>query len=1260
MVLNTQTHTAQANQVQAAPSAASELEAALRERIVILDGAMGTQIQACRLMEADFRGERFSDTTRYPKELRGNNDLLCLTRPDLIEAIHRRYYEAGADIVETNSFNAQRISQAEYATQDAIREINLAAARCARRAARAVMDQSPGRICWVAGSMGPTSRTLSMSGDVSRPEARGVTFDEMAAAYYEQASALLEGGVDLLLPETTTDTLNLKACIYAIEQCFEDEGRRVPVILSVTIVDQSGRTLSGQTLEAFWYTIEHARPLAVGINCALGPEAMRPFIEELAGLAACYVALYPNAGLPDPLSPTGYDSRQTPEHMAAVLAEYAANGWLNIVGGCCGTTPEHIAAIARTMKCFRPRPLPAVERRPRFAGLEALVVGPDTGLLVVGERTNITGSPRFARLVREGDLEGALAVARQQVENGANLIDINMDEALIDSEKVMGDFLNLVAAEPDIARVPIMVDSSRWSVIQTALRRIQGKPIVNSISLKEGEDVFRARARECRRFGAAMVVMAFDEQGQATTTARRIEICSRAWRILVEEMGIEPCDIIFDPNVLTVGTGIEEHADYAVSFIEAVRWIKENLPGALVSGGISNVSFAFRGNNRVREAMHACFLYHAIRAGLDMAILNAGMIEVYEEIDPELRDRIEDVLFNRRPDATERLIALAERLKDKGEERTRKDEDAWRRQPVEERLKHALIKGIADHIEQDVEEARLKYGRPISVIEGPLMDGMSAVGDLFGAGKMFLPQVVKSARVMKKAVACLVPWLEAEKAESAGARAKGRVLLATVKGDVHDIGKNIVGVVLGCNNFEVIDLGVMVPAEKIIQQARDNDVDVIGLSGLITPSLDEMAHVARELERAGFRKPLLIGGATTSRVHTAVKIAPHYSAPTVHVLDASRAAGVVQALLDPEKGAAYAAQVRDEYLKIRAAHEAKAERHNLIPLLQARARKFVTDWAAADIPKPEFTGLRVLSDFPLEGLVPFIDWSPFFHAWELKGVYPAILDHPRWGDRARELFADAQRMLERIIRDKLLTASGVFGFWPANSVGDDVEVYADDSRSCVLASFHFLRQQVEKQDDKPQYCLADFIAPRDSGRLDWIGGFAVTAGIGVEDLVRRFEANRDDYNAIMVKALADRLAESFAEVLHKYAREAWGFGRTENLTPADLIAEKYRGIRPAPGYPACPDHTEKLTLFELLGAESNAGISLTENFAMLPAASVSGWYFSHPQSLYFVVGPLGHDQVADYATRKGYPLGEMERWLGPWLAYEPRSDGPGR
>ena len=1218
------------------------LDDLLERRIVILDGALGTLVQGCHLTEADYRGERFAG---HPKELRLNSDLLNLTQPHIIEDFHRQYLEAGADIIETNTFNANAISQAEYGLEGFVREMNIAGAEVARRAAEQFRKDHPGRECFVAGSLGPTSRSASISREVHDPSSRSVTFRQLCAVYGEQARALAEGGVDLLLLETIFDTLNAKAALFAIEQYFEESGRRLPLMVSVTIVDQSGRNLSGQTVEAFWTSVSHIPMLSVGINCALGAKQMRPYMEELAGIATVRISCYPNAGLPNAFG--GFD--ETPERMAADLEEFAANGWLNIVGSCCGSTPAHTRAIAEAVRPMQPHALAQPERYSRFSGLEPLVIRPETNFVNIGERTNVTGSPRFAKLILAGEYEQALAVARQQVEGGAQMLDVNMDEAMLDSEQAMTTFLNFIASEPDIARLPLVIDSSKWSVIEAGLQCAQGKSIVNSISLKEGEEVFRQRARLIRRYGAAMIVMAFDETGQADTAERKVEICRRAYRILTEEAGVPPEDIIFDPNILTVATGIEEHNNYAVAFLEAARLIKATLPGCKVSGGVSNISFSFRGNNAVREAMHAAFLYHAIQAGMDMGIVNAGQLGIYEEIPKDLLERVEDVLLNRRPDATERLLAFADSVTQRGKAEV--VEDAWRQGTVEERLSHALVKGIVDYIEQDAEEAYQKLGRPLAVIEGPLMAGMNVVGDLFGSGKMFLPQVVKSARVMKKAVARLLPYMEAEKEASGRHQADARIVMATVKGDVHDIGKNIVGVVLGCNNYEIIDLGVMVPAARILEAARESGADLIGLSGLITPSLDEMVHVAREMEREGFRIPLLIGGATTSRAHTAVRIAPAYSQPVVHVLDASRAVGVVSRLKSPELRGAFAEENRLDQEKARLTHGAPG-RPQLLTLEEARRRKPPFDWASQEIPEPSFTGVRVFDPVPLEEIVPYIDWTPLFHAWELKGIYPQILDRPEVGPRARELFDDAQELLAEIVREKWLTARAVIGFFPANSVGDDIEVYGDGSRSRLLGVFHTLRQQGVRPEGEHNFALADFIAPEASGRRDYLGLFAVTAGIGAEELAAKFASQQDDYNAIMSKALADRLAEALAERMHLRARQFWGYAKDEQLSCQELIREKYRGIRPAPGYPACPDHTEKHLIFSLLQAD-RLGIRLTENLAMHPAASVSGFYFSHPASRYFAVGKIGRDQAIDYHRRKGMELKEVERWLGPSLNYDP-------
>jgi 5-methyltetrahydrofolate--homocysteine methyltransferase len=1278
-----------------------QLNSLLRERIVIIDGAMGTMIQQRKLSETDFRGERFKDWKG--NDLKGNNDLLNVTRPDVIEDIHREYLEAGADIIETNTFNSQAISLADYGMESLAYELAKAGAECARCAADKVMAAQPGRACFVAGAIGPTTKTSSISTDVNNPAARGATYDELVSAYGEQVRGLLDGGADLMLVETIFDTLNAKAAFFAVQKIFEERGIEpfpysaaqgqgsrvetndvVPILASVTYIQAgSNRGVTGQTVEAFWNSISHVPLLSVGMNCALGPKELRPLIEELSAVAPIYVSAYPNAGLPNPLLPTGFP--ETPESLAPQLREWAQNGWLNIVGGCCGTTPPHIKAIAEIIRGLPPRKVPTADPYLRLSGLDSLTVRGNQNLSIkadvassnasinfinIGERTNVAGSPKFAQLIKAGDYEAALAIARQQVENGAQVIDVCMDEGMIDGVAAMTRFLNLIASEPDICKVPVMVDSSKWEVIEAGLKCLQGKGIVNSISLKEGEEKFLQQAKLVRRYGAAVVVMAFDERGQADSYQRRVEVCKRAYDLLVQKVGFPPQDIIFDPNVLTVGTGMEEHTNYALDFIRATKWIKENLPHAKVSGGISNVSFSFRGNNVVREAMHSAFLYHAINAGLDMGIVNAGQLAVYDEVPKDLLELVEDVLLNRWPDATERLIKFAESIKKKDKAETVEDE--WRKGTVEERLSHALVKGIVDYIEQDTEEARQKYGRPLAVIEGPLMAGMNVVGDLFGAGKMFLPQVVKSARVMKKSVAYLQPFMEAEKqaamAAGGAAKAQGKIVLATVKGDVHDIGKNIVGVVLACNNYEVVDLGVMVPCEKILATAQEQKADIVGLSGLITPSLDEMVHVAREMERQGLKLPLLIGGATTSKAHTAVKIAPSYTEPVVHVLDASRAVPVVSSLISTENKPKFAQQIREEYNRLRAHHAGHQQK--LVSLDQARASAPKLNFN--DLPKPEFTGVCVLSTdagrragsaapylISLADLVPFIDWSPFFHTWELRGRYPAILNHEKHGEEARKLFADAQKLLEQIVDRKLIEPRGVYGLFPANRVGDDVELYTDASRSQVLNTFHFLRQQIEKNDGTPNWCLADFVAPKESRSNDFIGAFAVTSGHGLKELVEKFKKDHDDYNAIMAEALADRLAEAFAEFLHKRVRQEWGYGKNENLTPVDLIEEKYRGIRPAAGYPACPDHTEKRLLWELLDVEKNAGIELTESCAMWPASSVSGLYFAHPESKYFAVGKLGRDQILDYHLRKGMTLQEVERWLGPYLNYDPsRAESP--
>ncbi len=1231
--------------------ARTTLDRLLAERILILDGATGTMIQRHALEEADFRGERFAD---HPVALKGNNDLLTLTRPDIVSGIHHAFLEAGADIIETNTFSGTSVAQADYRTQGAVRDLNVEAVRLAREAAAEWTAKTPDKPRFVAGAIGPTNRMLSISPDVEDPSKRSITFEELSAAYVEQVRGLVEGGADLLLVETIIDGLSAKAAIAAIEQVAEETGVRLPLMISVTITDRSGRTLAGQTIEAFWITIAHARPFSVGVNCALGAREMRPYLADLSRVATCWTSCYPNAGLPNAFGE--YD--EGPDETAGELREFASGGLVNIMGGCCGTTPDHIRAIAAAAEGQAPRRIPAPEPLTRLAGLEPLVLREDSNFLMIGERTNVTGSRRFAELILNGDFGTALEVAAEQVRSGANVIDVNMDEAMLDSEQAMTTFLNMVATEPDIAKVPIMVDSSKWSVIEAGLRCVQGKPVVNSISLKEGEEDFLAKARLARRYGAAMVVMAFDEEGQADTVERKVSICERAYRLLVETAGVPPEDIIFDPNVFAVATGIEEHNGYAMAFIEATRQIKDRCPGAKISGGVSNLSFSFRGNDVVREAMHSAFLFHAVKAGMDMGIVNAGQLAVYEQIDEELLEAVEDVLFDRRPEATERLVELAERVKGSGAARV--VDQAWREGAVEERLEHALVNGIVEFIEEDTEEARLKYGAPLDVIEGPLMAGMGVVGDLFGAGKMFLPQVVKSARVMKRAVAHLEPYMEEERrrAEAAGedVEAQGTVVMATVKGDVHDIGKNIVGVVLGCNNYRVVDLGVMVPMTDILDAVDAEDADMVGLSGLITPSLDEMVNVAAEMERRGMSIPLLIGGATTSKQHTAVKIAPAYSSSVTHVLDASRAVGVVSKLLDPVQRAEHEAAVRADQERLRELHATRRERE-LRSWSEALARRPAIEWRAEDVPVPEFTGRRVLRDVPLAEIAEYIDWTFFFHAWELKGKFPEVLDHPRYGDAARELHANATAMLDGLIAGGGLTANGVYGLWPANAEGEDIVLYADDERSAEVARFPMLRQQRVKADDKPQYSLADFVAPRESGLLDHVGAFAVTAGIGADDLARAYEGELDDYSAIMLKALADRLAEAFAEMLHARVRREWGYEAGEDLSKEDLVAERYRGIRPAFGYPACPDHLPKRRLFSLLGAEE-VGIALTESLAMTPAASVSGIYIQHPSARYFAVGPVTRDQVEDYAERMGMPLAEIERWLAPNLAYEPEAAVP--
>jgi 5-methyltetrahydrofolate--homocysteine methyltransferase len=1270
------------------------IEKILARRIAIIDGAMGTTIRNYGMKEADMRGERFRNAT---KDLLNNGDLFTLTQPQMIGDIHRRFLEAGADIVETNTFGATSIAQSEFFVDDPREhggrkdpafyqkivedkflndlawEVNEKSALLAREWAERVGNAS-GRQRFVAGSIGPLTVSLSNSPDAEDPGFRVVTFDQVKDAYAQQVRALMAGGVDLLLVETIFDSLNAKAALVATREVFDAEGKEVPVMISAAVGRGGETMISAQTIEAFWNSVEHMKPLSVGLNCSLGPDLMFPFLSELAEKADAAISCYPNAGLPNPLSETGFDLG--PRDMACFLGNFAEERLINIAGGCCGNTPEHIAAVAKALEGKPPRELKrrkemeaapreslsvnaaeTVETRPlRLSGSQPFKQQPGVFILI-GERTNVAGSPKFARLVKDGKYEEAVSVARQQVENGANVLDVCMDEGMIDGVAAMTRFLHLLASEPEVAKVPMMVDSSNWSVIEAGLKCLQGKGIVNSISLKEGEEKFREHAATVLKYGAAAVVMAFDEQGQAATYEDKIRICERAYRMLVDEVGFPAEDIIFDPNILTVATGMEEHNNYALDFLNATRWIKANLPHAKVSGGVSNISFSFRGNNKVREAMHAAFLYHAIGAGLDMGIVNAGMLEVYEEIEPQLKQLVEDVLLNRRPDATERLVEFGEKLKAAGADSTEDEKkvEEWRNGAVEDRLSHALVKGIDAYIEADAEEARQKLGRPLAVIEGPLMAGMGVVGDLFGAGKMFLPQVVKSARVMKKAVAYLTPFMEAEKAAMAAAgqevKPHGKIVLATVKGDVHDIGKNIVGVVLACNNYQVIDLGVMVPSEKILERAKAENADFIGLSGLITPSLDEMVHVAREMERQGFKLPLLIGGATTSRAHTAVKIAPHYSEPVVHVADASRAVPVTTSLLSEENKPAFVEQHRAEYESIRKAHA--APRLKIVSLETARARRTPIEWRGEDVPEPEFTGVRVLDEFPLTMLREFIDWTPFFHAWGLKGVYPRIFDHQEHGAPARQLFAEGNALLDRIVQEKLITARGVYGFFHASAVGDDVELYADASRESVLERFHFLRQQSDREGSEPCRSLADFIAPAEAGLHDHIGAFAVTSGIGLKELCDQFRAAHDDYNAIMAEALADRLAEAFAECLHKRVRDAWGYGRSEKFSNEELIQEKYRGIRPAAGYPSWPDHTEKGPLWRLLDVQAKTGMLLTESFAMWPGSSVSGLYFAHPQSRYFSLGKLGRDQVADYSVRKGMSVAEAERWLGPYLNYDP-------
>ncbi len=1223
---------------------ATQLEQQLASRILILDGAMGTMIQRHKLDEAAYRGERFRD---WPSDLKGNNDLLTLTQPDIIQGIHREYLAAGADIVETNTFNANSISMADYDMEELVYELNVESSRLAREAADEFSSDDKPR--FVAGVLGPTNRTASISPDVNNPGFRNVTFDELVESYLEATRGLVDGGVDILLIETIFDTLNAKAAVFAVKTFFEQQGRTWPVMISGTITDASGRTLSGQTTEAFYNSLRHVEPISIGLNCALGPDLLRPYVEEMSRVANVCVNVHPNAGLPNAFGE--YD--MTPADMAAEIADWARSGFLNIVGGCCGTSPDHIKAIHDAVQDLAPRPRAAVKPACRLSGLEPMNIEEDSLFVNVGERTNVTGSARFKRLILEGDYDTALSVAREQVENGAQVIDINMDEGMLDGREAMGTFLNLIASEPDISRVPVMVDSSKWEILEEGLKRIQGKGVVNSISLKEGEENFIAQAKLVRKYGAAVIVMAFDEKGQADTFERKVEICSRSYKILTEQVGFPAEDIIFDPNIFAVATGIEEHNNYGVDFIEATRTIKQTLPHALISGGVSNVSFSFRGNNPVREAIHAVFLYHAIQAGMDMGIVNAGQLAVYDDLPEELRERVEDVVLNRREDATERLLEIADKYRGEGAAAEKKEDLEWRSWPVAKRIEHALVKGVDSYIEEDAEEARTSFARPIEVIEGPLMDGMNVVGDLFGEGKMFLPQVVKSARVMKKAVAYLIPHIEAEKDAASGA--VGKVLMATVKGDVHDIGKNIVGVVLQCNNFEVIDLGVMVPAQTILEEAKKHQVDMIGLSGLITPSLDEMVHLAKEMQRLDFEVPLMIGGATTSRAHTAVKIEPAYeNNATVWVKDASRAVGVAQNLISQNTREEFVRKLRDEYQQVREAHASRQAQTKWLSLQAARDNASQIDWQSYTPPAPAQLGVEVFDDYSLEDLRDYIDWTPFFHAWELKGSYPKILDDADKGEEARKLFADAKTMLERIISEKWLKARAVIGLFAANSVGDDIEIYRDDKRSQVLMTVHHLRQQQQKANPGPNRCLSDFIAPKSSDKADYLGAFAVTTGIGIDEHVARFEAEHDDYHAIMLKALADRLAEAFAERMHAIVRQRkWAYASDEAMSNEDLIDERYQGIRPAPGYPACPDHTEKDLLWQLLDVEHNSGITLTEAKAMVPTAAVSGWYFSHPESRYFAVGKINHDQVEDYAKRKGMTVAETERWLAPNLGYDP-------
>jgi len=1223
----------------------------LTQKILLLDGAMGTMIQSYNLNEEDYRGTRFKD---YPHDLKGNNDLLTLTQPQIIHTIHTGFLEAGADIIETNSFNSNSASMADYHMQDLVYELNFSSAKLANEAARAIEEKIPNKPRFVAGVLGPTTKTSSISPDVNDPGFRNITFDKLVTDYLESIRGLVDGGVNILLVETIFDTLNAKAALYAIDQYFETNNIHVPIMISATITDASGRTLSGQTPEAFWNSVSHVHPLSVGLNCALGAELMRPYIEELSKVAGVYISSHPNAGLPNPLAETGYD--ESPEYTAKLIKDFAQSGFVNIVGGCCGTTPAHIKAISEAVEKITPRVIPNISKELRLSGLEPLSINDDSLFVNVGERTNVTGSKAFSRLILNNDYTEALNVARNQVENGAQIIDINMDEAMLDSEKAMVTFLNLIAAEPDISRVPIMIDSSKWSVIEAGLKRIQGKAVINSISMKEGEEEFIKHAKLARRYGAAVIVMAFDESGQADSQERKIEICTRCYKILVDQINFPPEDIIFDPNIFAVATGIEEHNNYGIDFIEATRIIKQTLPYAKISGGVSNVSFSFRGQEAIREAIHTAFLYHAVHSGMTMGIVNAGQLGVYSDIPSDLLEHIEDVLLNRRPDATERLVDFAENFK--GQRKENIEDLSWRDESVQQRLTHALVRGINTYIVEDTEEARIEIkeqgGRPIQVIEGPLMNGMNVVGDLFGSGKMFLPQVVKSARVMKQAVAHLLPFIEEEKRVSGDSETKGKIVIATVKGDVHDIGKNIVTVVLQCNNYEVVNMGVMVPCAQILETARHEKADMIGLSGLITPSLEEMSHVAKEMQRGNFTIPLLIGGATTSRVHTAVKIAPHYDGLTVWVPDASRAVGVCSKLLSKDLKEEYIDDIKAEYEKVRTQHKNKKGQGPMLPIQEARENAFKTDWKNYSSLAPGFIGVRSLKNYPLEKIVPYIDWTPFFQAWELAGRYPAILQDSVVGETASGLFRDAQIMLKKIVDQKWLSANAVYGIFPANSVeNDDIEIYTDETKTKIAMKYHTLRQQTKKPSGRPNLALADFIAPKETGVDDYIGTFAVSTGFGIDERVKDYEDKHDDYNGIILKALADRLAEAFAEHMHaRIRREFWGYAKDETLGNEDLISEKYRGIRPAPGYPACPDHTEKGPLFKLLKAPENAGIVITESYAMVPTAAVSGFYFSHPKASYFAVGKIGKDQVEDYAKRKGWTMEQAEKWLAPILSYE--------